>query len=279
MKGLLKRAFTAIVFVIVMLGGLFGGRYSFIGLFALITALCLWEFLGLVLHNEAKKDFYRKLIGLGLGIMPFILASIVQLNFIPDRESFIVMAALLFSPFVFLCFVFELYTQSEKPFMNIAYLVLGLFYIGIPFALLDFIAFSGEYFYATTVFGLLLMTWTNDTMAYFIGSQLGKTPLFPRISPKKTWEGTMGGVAVTFLVAYILSIYITDLNLMNWMVLAIIIAIFGSLGDLVESMLKRSHQIKDSGSLLPGHGGLLDRFDGFIFMLPFAAAYLLWVRG
>lgn len=279
MKGLLKRAFTAIVFVIVMLGGLFGGRYSFIGLFALITALCLWEFLGLVLHNEAKKDFYRKFIGLGLGIMPFILASIVQLNFIPDRESFIVMAALLFSPFVFLCFVFELYTQSEKPFMNIAYLVLGLFYIGIPFALLDFIAFSGEYFYATTVFGLLLMTWTNDTMAYFIGSQLGKTPLFPRISPKKTWEGTMGGVAVTFLVAYILSIYITDLNLMNWMVLAIIIAIFGSLGDLVESMLKRSHQIKDSGSLLPGHGGLLDRFDGFIFMLPFAAAYLLWVRG
>ncbi len=279
MKGLLKRAFTAIVFVIVMLGGLFGGRYSFIGLFALITALCLWEFLGLVLHNEAKKDFYRKLIGLGLGIMPFILASIVQLNFIPDRESFIVMAALLFSPFVFLCFVFELYTQSEKPFMNIAYLVLGLFYIGIPFALLDFIAFSGEYFYATTVFGLLLMTWTNDTMAYFIGSQLGKTPLFPRISPKKTWEGTMGGVAVTFLVAYILSIYITDLNLMNWMVLAIIIAIFGSLGDLVESMLKRSHQIKVSGSLLPGHGGLLDRFDGFIFMLPFAAAYLLCVRG
>lgn len=279
MKGLLKRAFTAIVFVIVMLGGLFGGRYSFIGLFALITALCLWEFLGLVLHNEAKKDFYRKLIGLGLGMMPFILASIVQLNFIPDRESFIVMAALLFSPFVFLCFVFELYTQSEKPFMNIAYLVLGLFYIGIPFALLDFIAFSGEYFYATTVFGLLLMTWTNDTMAYFIGSQLGKTPLFPRISPKKTWEGTMGGVAVTFLVAYILSIFITDLNLINWMVLAIIIAIFGSLGDLVESMLKRSHQIKDSGSLLPGHGGLLDRFDGFIFMLPFAAAYLLWVRG
>lgn len=279
MKGLLKRAFTAIVFVIVMLGGLFGGRYSFIGLFALITALCLWEFLGLVLNNEAKKDFYRKLIGLGLGIMPFILASIVQLNFIPDRESFIVMAALLFSPFVFLCFVFELYTQSEKPFLNIAYLVLGLFYIGIPFALLDFIAFSGEYFYATTVFGLLLMTWTNDTMAYFIGSQLGKTPLFPRISPKKTWEGTMGGVAVTFLVAYLLSIYIPDLNLTNWMVLAIIIAIFGSLGDLVESMLKRSHQIKDSGSLLPGHGGLLDRFDGFIFMLPFAAAYLLWVRG
>ncbi len=279
MKGLLKRAFTAIVFAIVMLGGLFGGRYSFIGLFALITALCLWEFLGLVLNTEARKDFYRKVIGLGLGIMPFILASIVQLNLIPDRESFIVMAALLFSPFVFLCFVFELYTESEKPFTNIAYIVLGLFYIGIPFALLDFIAFDGEYFYATTVFGLLLMTWTNDTMAYFIGSQFGKTPLFPRISPKKTWEGTMGGVAVTFLVAYLLSIYIPDLNLMNWMVLAIIIAIFGSLGDLVESMLKRSHQIKDSGSLLPGHGGLLDRFDGFIFMLPFAAAYLLWIRG
>lgn len=278
MKGLLRRALTAVIFVAVMVGGLFGGHYSFVALFLLITGLCLWEYLGLVLENAVKKDLIRKLLGLCMGILPFVLASIVQLNLISDRENFIIIASILFSPFVFLSFVYELYTNSEKPFTNLAYLILGVFYIGIPFALLDFIAFSGEFFYATTVLGLLLLTWTNDTMAYLIGSQIGKTPLFPRISPKKTWEGTLGGAAVSFMMAYLLSLYIPELSLVNWLVLALIISVFGSLGDLVESMLKRSHQIKDSGSLLPGHGGFLDRFDGFIFMLPFAAAYILWIR-
>lgn len=278
MKGLIRRALTAVIFVVVMVGGLFGGHYSFVALFLLITGLCLWEYLGLVLENAGKKDLIRKLLGLGMGILPFVLASIVQLNLISDRENFIVIASILFSPFVFLSFVYELYTNSEKPFSNIAYMILGVFYIGIPFALLDFIAFAGEFFYATTVLGLLILTWTNDTMAYVIGSQIGKTPLFPRISPKKTWEGTLGGAAISFVAAYVLSLYITELSLVNWLVLALIISVFGSLGDLVESMLKRSHQIKDSGSLLPGHGGFLDRFDGFIFMLPFAAAYLLWLR-
>ncbi|MEZ5042550.1 MAG: phosphatidate cytidylyltransferase [Saprospiraceae bacterium] len=278
MNGLVKRAFTALIFVIVVLGGLFGGHYSFVALFSLITGLCLWEYLGLVLEKDNKKDFFRKIIGLGLGIMPFILTSIVQLNLIPNREAFIIISSLLFSPFVFLSFVYELYADSDTPFTNIAYLILGVFYIGIPFALLDFIAFSGDHFYVQTIFGLLLLTWSNDTIAYLVGSQIGKTPLFPRISPKKTWEGTMGGAVGTLIIAYILSVYIKELHLVNWLVLAIIVIIFGSLGDLVESMLKRSHKIKDSGSLLPGHGGFLDRFDGFIFMLPFAAAYLLWVR-
>lgn len=278
MNGLVKRAFTALIFVIVVLGGLFGGHYSFVALFSIITGLCLWEYLGLVLEKDNKKDFFRKIIGLGLGIMPFILTSIVQLNLIPNREAFIIISSLLFSPFVFLSFVYELYADSDTPFTNIAYLILGVFYIGIPFALLDFIAFSGDHFYVKTIFGLLLLTWSNDTIAYLVGSQIGKTPLFPRISPKKTWEGTMGGAVGTLIIAYILSVYIKELHLVNWLVLAIIIIIFGSLGDLVESMLKRSHKIKDSGSLLPGHGGFLDRFDGFIFMLPFAAAYLLWVR-
>ena len=120
------------------------------------------------------------------------------------------------------------------------------------------------------------MTWANDTGAYLIGSQIGRTKLFPRISPKKTWEGSAGGVLVTFLAGYLLSRIFSDISLVDWCVLAGIVSIFGSLGDLVESMLKRSLQIKDSGNLLPGHGGFLDRFDAFIFLLPFAAAYLLW---
>lgn len=278
MKGLLKRVITAIIFVVVMLGGLYGGRYSFVILFAVIAGLCLWEFLGMVLSREHRKDKIRKLIGLGIGLVPFMLATIVQLEFVENKEEFIAIAAFLFSPFVFLGFIYELYTNSTQPFANIAYIILGMFYIGIPFALLDFIAFDGAFFYANIVFGLLLMTWTNDTAAYLIGSQIGKTPLFPRISPKKTWEGTLGGVAVTFLIAYILHHWFSELRLIDWFVLAGIVTVFGSLGDLVESMLKRSIHVKDSGNLLPGHGGFLDRFDAFIFLLPFASAYLLWIR-
>ena len=123
-----------------------------------------------------------------------------------------------------------------------------------------------------------MLTWGNDTGAYLIGSVIGKTPLFPRISPKKTWEGSLGGVAVTFIIAWLLSIYTQELTLQTWLVLAGIVSVFGSTGDLIESMLKRSLGVKDSGTIMPGHGGFLDRFDAFMYMIPFAAAYLLWIR-
>ena len=137
------------------------------------------------------------------------------------------------------------------------------------------IGFNNGKFSPNIVFGLLALTWMNDTGAYLVGSQIGKHKLFPRISPKKTWEGSTGGVVFTFVLAYILSLLFDDLRLVDWMFLAAIVGTFGSIGDLIESMLKRSLKIKDSGNLLPGHGGILDRFDAFIFLLPFAAAYLL----
>jgi len=151
-------------------------------------------------------------------------------------------------------------------------------YIGTPFALVDFIAFDGEHFFANTVFGLLLLTWINDTAAYLVGSQIGKNKLFPRISPKKTWEGSIGGGVFTLILAASLSWLFEEQSMIEWIILGGIVIIFGSIGDLIESMLKRSYKVKDSGTLLPGHGGFLDRFDAFIFLVPFASAYLLWVR-
>ena len=261
-----------------MLGGLYTGRYSFVLLFGIITAACLWEFYRLVLSRNNRADLGRLFIGLALGLTPSAATTIVQLQLVQKAENFIILAARLFFPIVFLAFIYELYTRSSQPFTNIAYLVLGMVYIGVPFALLDLIAFDGDYFYANTVFGLLLLTWTNDTAAYVVGSRFGKHPLFPRISPKKTWEGSAGGWLITLLVAWGLSRFIHDLSPLQWMGLGLIVAVFGSFGDLVESMLKRSVAIKDSGSLLPGHGGMLDRFDAFIFLLPYATAYLLWIR-
>jgi len=279
MKGLLRRASTALIFVVVMLGGLYGGYYSFILLFAAITALCLWEFLYMTIDHGKKRDWLRRFLGTTFGLTPFLLAALIHLKVIPMNDNFIIITALLFFPFIFMAFIYELIAQSDTPFKNVAFIVLGMVYIGAPFALLDFIAFEGDTFYANTIFGLLLMTWMNDSGAYIVGSKIGKTKLIPRISPNKTWEGSIGGVIVTYLTALVLSYFFPEKNIQDWFVLATIVAIFGSVGDLIESMLKRSVGVKDSGDLLPGHGGVLDRFDAFIFLLPFAAAYLLWVRG
>lgn len=289
-KHLLRRISTAAIFVVVMLGGIYGGRYTFVALFSIITGLCLWEYLSMVLQRYSRRDSFRMLLGLAFGLSPFMLATILQLGLLPtgtngtttvDTNSFIVFTAILFFPFVFMAFIYELFSKSKTPFMNVAFIVLGMVYIGAPFALLDFIAFDGQTFYADTVFGMLLMTWANDTGAYLVGSQIGKTPLAPTISPKKTWEGAVGGIVITLLISAILAYIFAgkeNLEFIDWLILGGIVIVFGSVGDLVESMLKRSVNIKDSGTLLPGHGGLLDRFDAFIFLLPFAAAYLLWVR-
>ena len=277
MQGLTRRALTAVLFVIVMLTGLFIGKMSFIWLFAIITTLCLWEFLNLVLHHDTRRDWIRIFIGVVFGLSPFVLASVMHMA-LGSNDRFVIITSVLFFPLIFMAFVYELFTGSEKPFQNVAFMVLGMVYIGAPFSLLNFIAFDGNNFNVWPIFGLLLLTWMNDTGAYLIGSKLGKTPLLPRVSPKKTWEGTLGGAAVTFGVAYAFCAISGELRLVDWMVLAAIVSIFGSIGDLIESMLKRSIGIKDSGTLLPGHGGMLDRFDAFIFVLPFAAAYLLYIR-
>ncbi len=274
----MRRGATAAIFLVVMLGGIFGGPYAFVLLFSLITGLCLWEFFNIVLLRNRRIDLVRRLLGMSIGMVPFLLATVLQLNLVNDKEAFIVFSALLWFPFVFSAFIYELYTKSDQPFVNLAYIMLGMVYIGVPFALLQFIAFENGQFHANMVFGLLAMTWVNDTGAYMVGSRLGKTPLFPRISPNKTWEGAIGGAASTLLAALLLHLAFAQLRLADWLALGAIVVLFGNLGDLVESMLKRSVHIKDSGSLLPGHGGLLDRFDAFIFLLPFATAYLLWVR-
>jgi len=278
MKGLVRRGSTAFIFAFVILGGLYGGRYSFVLIFAIVTGLCLWEFFGITLHNNVKQDRIRKLIGLTFGLTPFLLVSMLKLDMMDSPEKFVLLTSILCFPLIFLSFVFELFTKSEKPFSNVAFIILGMVYIGIPFALLDFIAFDEDTFYTNTILGLLILTWSNDTAAYMVGSRIGKTKLFPSISPKKTWEGSIGGVVITILIAILMSFFFKECTMSQWIVLAIIVVIFGSIGDLVESMLKRSYSIKDSGTLLPGHGGFLDRFDAFIFLIPFATAYLLWIR-
>ncbi|MFN7118805.1 MAG: phosphatidate cytidylyltransferase [Saprospiraceae bacterium] len=268
-----SRVITAVFFVIAMLGSVYLSPYTFVLLFGIITAGCLREFY----HLSMLSGKLRQVLSIALGTTPFIMVALFQLTSLDANANTLIIILLLFLPVIFMFFLFEMFTLSAKPFHNVAAAILGIVYIGVPFTLLEWIALHYGY-RPNLVCGLLLLTWTNDTAAYIIGSQIGKRPLFPRISPKKTWEGTLGGIGVTLLVGFAIGFLFDEIRPVDWIMLSIIIGVFGSLGDLIESMLKRGVQIKDSGNLLPGHGGLLDRFDGFIFMLPYATVYLLLIK-
>lgn len=255
-----------------MLASVFFSATTFTLLFAAVTLLCLWELLAIFFP---KDDWAHRYLGLLIGFLPYIIsigANYDWFHFAPEYLLWGILAIL------FSLFIIELFLQKEQPFQNIALLILSAIYIGLPFALLHSIGFIEGYYYFGIVMGLMLMTWASDTGAYLVGSRLGKTPFLPRISPKKTWEGTLGGLVGTLLAGWGLSGLFPEVARTDWLVLATIVGVFAPLGDLVESMLKRSYHIKDSSNLLPGHGGVLDRFDGFLFMLPFVAVYWFLIR-
>ena len=278
MKGLRTRATSAIIFVALILGGLMGGPYSFLTLFTVVTAICLGEFFLMVMDRYKRRDRMRIGLGIAFGLVPHLIASAMLLDWLPDEGDLMLAVVLVFFALLFLMFIYELLAESRYPFENVAMMVTGMVYIGAPFAMLDFIAYHRGEFNATLVFGVLAMTWLSDTGAYLTGSNFGKTPLLTRISPNKTWEGLVGGIALVLASSQVLAYFFPLMSTLDWFWIALIVAVFGPIGDLVESMLKRSLHVKDSGKVLPGHGGLLDRFDAFIFLLPFVAAYLIFAR-
>jgi len=275
MGGLRLRVITAVFFVLIMLGGVFGGKIPFVVLFGVINGMCLWEFTGLTFPEETRSNLIRRSIGVGLGLLPYCWLSSLNLGLIA-QDCWLPMM-LTFFPLLFLPFVYEISEGNTQAFHQVGFIFLTVLYIGVPFTLLNAIAFIGPQFSFHIPLGLMLMTWTSDTSAYFVGSKFGKTLLLPKISPKKTWEGSGGAAFFTLIVAWGLWRLFPELGLQHWVVLGLIVVIFGSIGDLVESSFKRGINIKDSSDLLPGHGGFLDRFDGFMFQIPFSTAYLFWV--
>ena len=276
-----QRATTATIFSAIMLTGLFWNVWSFHLLFLVIATGSIWEFLELTLPNDDYKKM-RKIIGVSAGFTLVVVQYYMLLQFempnfemrhffIFNGEKTINILLLLF----FLLLIIELFLKAVLPFNNVALIIFSLFYIAIPFSLFPHFCFSKMWgFTPNIVAGMLFLTWANDSFAYIIGSKIGKTPFFLRISPKKTWEGTIGGAVMCLLTSAIIAQFFTQLSLTNWVIIGAIIAVFGTIGDLVESMLKRSVGVKDSGSFMPGHGGFLDRFDAFIFCIPFVYFYL-----
>ena len=244
----------------IFLGLIFWGWQSALSLFALIVSLSLFEFYDLSPNPMPRSwKWFGMLTGLaifGVGVLTVLDIDVSPLMY------FIVLPAVMLVLLVF--------TSVNKPFEAMAWMVLGWFYLISPWLCMVMMV-DGETYNPWIYFGLFGMLWAADTGAYTAGKTLGKTKLLPRVSPKKTWEGLIGGLLSACLLAWIVSHWITEFSLYQWVILAISTSIFGTLGDLAESVLKRSLDVKDSGTMLPGHGGILDRFDGLFVAAPMNA--------
>ncbi|HPI10437.1 MAG TPA: phosphatidate cytidylyltransferase [Catalimonadaceae bacterium] len=257
LSNLQQRVIVAVLGIALFMGMLFSGTEATFGLFAIILALSLYEFYSL---SPFKTPFSWKLLGLLTGLLIFcvLILNSVGDEAVPSRMLFFI-PPILFIPLVF--------SKSTQPFQMIAWLVLGWFYLITPWICMLLIPMELEY--SPQVFlGLFGLLWMADSGAYFAGKNLGKTKLLPRVSPKKSWEGLGGGLLASLILAYVLGEYQIGFSQNQWLVLAVSTTIFGTLGDLAESALKRSLDLKDSGTILPGHGGILDRFDGLFIAAP-----------
>jgi len=267
-KDLAIRALSGLIFIILILGGILINEYLYIVVFTIVTIIMQAESYHLFEKTGNKP---QKLYGLFVGLFLYLLTFFVAREEIPPASYFVIIFLILF------LFIFEIYQDREDHFICLAFTIFGIIYVVIPMSTLNFIAFAGineGVFTFKYLLALFLIIWINDTGAYLIGSKFGKHKLFERISPNKTWEGTIGGIVFAFITAFIISIYFKDLSFLQWMIFAAVTVLFGIYGDLVESWLKRRAGIKDTGTIMPGHGGLLDRFDSTLFAAPMIFLYL-----
>lgn len=271
MNNLLRRTITGVICILLIAGSILADQQLFSLLFLFITILGLWEFYSLV---ESKDVVPNKLTGTLTGAFIFASNALIALGVASYK-------LLLFSfLFLFLIFLFELYRKIPNPFTNVSYTFMGLIYIAVPFSLLNYFpnpTFGNEIYNQSYILGFFYLIWVNETTAYVVGSAFGKSKLFKSVSPNKSWEGMIGGGVLAIIASWIISVFYTDISFMNWLVIALIVVVFGTYGDLFESLLKRSNNAKDSGNLLPGHGGVLDRFDGVLIAAPFVFVYLLLI--
>lgn len=268
MKNIIQRSITGAIFVGIIVFSILFNQYSFFVIFGILHLLCLFEFYKIIKSTTTKPLVYSGLI---IGETIFIINFLINNNNIGSKYY------LLLFPLVFVVFLIELFRKNDFPIKDIAYTLMGLLYITIPFSLMINVLFINSQYSSIYLLSFFVLVWSNDTFAFLSGITLGKHKLFERISPKKTWEGFLGGIIFTILIAFFFIAPNTQLDPKHLIVISILISIFGTLGDLIESMIKRSLQIKDSGTFLPGHGGFLDRFDAVVFALPTFFAYLYFI--
>lgn len=263
----MKRAISGLLFVVVLTACIFIHPFCFFALFFVINILGIMEF-----SHMAKviSITINRPMCLICGSLLFT-AGFVH-NYFGYTDGY-----LYFLLSTFALGIAELYRKHTHAFQNLAFGIYVLFYFTLPFTLLVYFPYicTGKW-QPDIIFFPFLLVWFNDTFAYLSGSKFGKHKLFPRISPKKSWEGAIGGGIATLAAGIVLAPYIEGLNITDCIVISLLVIVFGSFGDLIESMFKRCIEIKDSGHIMPGHGGVLDRLDSILFALPAIFVYLAW---
>ena len=276
MKNFIIRTITGVIFVAAIVAS-FLRPEAMVLLFSIVTGMTIWEFTGLV--NEREHVTVNRFICTVAGVYFFYAMT----YFCSDLYAGVA-KSVVFIPYlvtIVYLLIAELYLKQDDPIQDWAYTMLSQMYIALPFSLLNVLAFtangSGMVAFNTLLpLSVFVFLWVNDTGAYCVGSLLGRHKLFPRISPGKSWEGSIGGAVFVLAAAWAVSYFLDDvmLNLYEWLGLGLVVVIFGTWGDLVESLFKRTLGVKDSGSILPGHGGMLDRFDSSLLAIPAAVIYL-----
>jgi len=260
MKDLPLRLLSGIIFIAVIIGSTLYSKESFYVIFYIILLFCLYEF--------------KKMIGLRYNWI-YLVATLIYFRFakLPLLSAsyfhfFLIIS--LFIPFIYQVFKPKVSLTSSK----LGHFFLATAYIVLPFVFLTRIPFIEEIYHPKIIIGIFILIWMSDSFAYLVGSTLGKTKLYEKISPNKTIEGAIGGLAASIITAFFMSNYIPILTTTSWIIIAFIVVIFGLLGDLIESKFKREAKVKDSSNFIPGHGGFLDRLDSVIFAVPFVYVYL-----
>ncbi|MBL7922458.1 MAG: phosphatidate cytidylyltransferase [Bacteroidia bacterium] len=275
LKTLATRSMSAVVFVVLLVGCVYWSYLSFTIFFFVVSMIGLYEFYKISDKMGARPV---KLIGFLIGIITYLAFVFVgEIVSIPQemlysyhRLSAAIMPLIIAGPFLILATT--LFIRKENAIQNAMYTMGGIIYAVVPFALLNHTVFycvGSEKFNSAVILGIIFLIWSNDTFAYLGGSLFGKNKMIERVSPGKTWEGTIIGVLITFGLSFLFNNLIFDFNDYTWMILGIVVPILATIGDLVESKLKREAGVKDSGNIMPGHGGVLDRFDSLIFVSPF----------
>ena len=274
MKNFITRTITGVLFVAVLVG-CFLNATAMIVLFALITGLTLWEYSGLV--NQWDDIQVNRFISVVAGVYLFLAMAGYCIGMAGGSVFIPYLITVLY------LIISELFTKAPNPINNWAYTMLGQMYIALPFSTINILAFQTQtsqevgYNYLLPL-SIFIFLWVNDTGAYCSGSLFGKHKLFPRVSPGKSWEGSIGGAILVVVAAAIIGYLTADdansISIPIWIGLGLVVVVFGTLGDLVESLFKRTLGIKDSGNILPGHGGMLDRFDSSLMAIPARVIYI-----
>lgn len=267
MKTTIIRSVTGLFYLAFFIGALLIGPYGFASLFFAINLIALWE-------------FYR--ITSLMGYKPFSVLGLITgatIFFTSFLSVFFHFNGFLFSvviPLFVLIFISTIYSKSDTAMLDMVFTVFGVLYIAVPLTFFNYISFIANQSYNFwTILGFFILLWVNDTFAYIFGVSFGKHRLFEKISPKKSWEGFFGGTLFTLILSFFMAKITNIFSLTDWIIIGLIISIAGVYGDLFESFIKRSVNIKDSGKLLPGHGGMLDRIDSALLSSPLVFTYLV----